>query len=95
MTEGPLLMTKYEVIKKLRALSRQSIDAAEAEEAVVAVFRPKFDEEFNDKTRDISRALELRYNALDRAAEAKRLRQEAFLFDEAANLIGFETISIK
>lgn len=80
-------MTRDEVIKGLQSMARQSDDAALAAEKVVAVFRPMFDEAFGGANPDHKRALELRYNALDQADEAKRMRREADFLRGAVALL--------
>lgn len=84
-------MTQEEIIAELQSLVRQSNDSALLNQTVHDTFKPLFDEAFDDgkyhngKTR--GRVLELYNNVFDSERQAKNMRQDARLFQEAIDLI--------
>lgn len=85
-------MTDEELIKELLTMSRQSDDAAKANEFGAAAHQTEYDSYFTvqaqDRTDELhSRTLELYEYAINWSRNAKRLRKEAETFRLAAQRI--------
>lgn len=85
-------LTRSYVLRELRSSARQSDDAAAACEAGAALHRPEFERcvhvEPPDATPELhERALELYGQVIHPEHEARRLRREAQVFREAAELL--------
>ena len=84
-------MLRDRVIKELESLARQSDDAAEAEEAVVAFFGPKYETALFGEPPAPERVSELYAYAIERRRQAKRLRHEAAVFKAAVGLLNTQS----